>query len=582
MKKALACLALAGLFFAVAATLSLRAPVYNTQEQQVKEGITAPISLCGSPGARVILKLMDTTRQMAPLLSNLGDYQMKVTTTVERAQLFFNQGINLYYGFNHLEAYRSFKEAARLDPTMAMAYWGQALALGPNINLPMDPADGETVFAAIQRAKSLMDNASAKEKALINALSLRYTRDAMAERKPLDEAYAAAMKEVAQEFHDDLDVRTLYAEARMDLHPWDYWKDGQPRAWTPETVAIIDGVIKQMNDHPGANHLNIHILEASPNPDQAVASADRLRNLVPGAGHLVHMPSHIYIRVGRYIEGVEANERAVKTDQDYITQCKVQGVYPLFYYPHNYHFLLACAQMAGMSAKSEATARALQETIPTALLTEPDFVTLQHWYAMPWYTAIRFGQWDKVLKIERPADSLLYMKGAWHYVRGIAMLRKGNVDEAGRELEALRAAVAMPEMEKLTIAGFNSFAQVLGIGRDLLEGEILAHDKRYEESVLKLRQAVASEDELLYQEPPDWFLPSRQVLGSVLLKAGKPAEAEEAFRNDLGVYRDNGWSLLGLAQSLEAQGKKMEANAVRNAFRKSFAQADIKPPGAVF
>ncbi|MGE4017165.1 MAG: tetratricopeptide repeat protein, partial [Cyclobacteriaceae bacterium] len=190
--------------------------------------------------------------------------------------------------------------------------------------------------------------------------------------------------------------------------------------------------------------------------------------------------------------------------------------------------------------------------------------------------------WDKVLKIERPADSLLYMKGAWHYVRGIAMLRKGNVDEAGRELEALRAAVAMPEMEKLTIAGFNSFAQVLGIGRDLLEGEILAHDKRYEESVLKLRQAVASEDELLYQEPPDWFLPSRQVLGSVLLKAGKPAEAEEAFRNDLGVYRDNGWSLLGLAQSLEAQGKKMEANAVRNAFRKSFAQADIKPPGAVF
>ena len=291
-----------------------------------------------------------------------------------------------------------------------MAYWGQALSLGPNINLPMDPADTETVYKALQKALTLQDKSSAKEQALISALSKRYTSEALKDRKPLDEAYANAMEEVAKKFPEDAEVNTLYAEALMDLHPWDFWKNGKAQPWTSQPVEIIDKVVSKYPNHPGANHLNIHILEASPDPDKAAESADKLLDLVPGSGHLVHMPSHIYIRVGRYLDGVESNERAVKTDEEYIAQCKVQGVYPLFYYPHNYHFLLACSQMAGMSEKSMITAEALKKSIPVEMLNVPDFVTLQHWYTMPWYNMVRFGKWNEILQIEEPVDSLKYIK----------------------------------------------------------------------------------------------------------------------------------------------------------------------------
>lgn len=581
MKKAIACLGLAGLFFFAAST-QLHFNQFTTLKSQIKGGMVPPLSLCGSPGARTILKIMDTTQQMAPLLTNLGDYAFIVSTTNQRAQLFFNQGINLYYGFNHLEAFRSFKEVARLDPQCAMAYWGQALSLGPNINLPMDPADTKTVYDAVQKSLSLISNASPKEQALIKALSMRYTKEALEDRKPLDQAYADEMERARNQFSDDLDVATLSAEAMMDLHPWDYWKDYEPQPWTNETVNLLAKVIATKEDHPGANHLNIHILEASPNPDAAAASADRLRYLVPGAGHLVHMPSHIYIRVGRYIEGVEANERAVKTDMDYITQCNVQGVYPLLYYPHNYHFLLACAQMAGMEKKSMATALELQKNVPVELMNVPDFVTFQHWYVMPWYTMVRFGNWNDIMKIPKPADSLLYVNAAWHYVRGTALTRMHKVKEATDELTQLKELVALPAMANMTIAGFNSFEKVLSIGRDILEGELLAEQKNYAKAIPILKSAVTTESRLLYQEPPDWFMPSRQVLGSVLLEAKKPKEAEENFREDLKLYRDNGWSLLGLAQSLEAQGNNKEAAEVRKKLTKAFTKSDVKPKTARF
>ncbi len=581
MRRALTFLGLAVLFIAIVATSQLHLRKFTSPASQIKSGIVTPLSLCGSPGARAILKIMDTTQQMAPLL-NLGDYGMKASTQNERAQLFFNQGLNLYYGFNHFEAYRSFKEAARLDPGFAMAHWGQALSLGPNINLPMDPADAQTVYEAIQKAMSLMSSASPKEKALILALSKRYTQEAMDDRKPLDEAYANEMAKVSAQFPDDLEVNTLYAEARMDLHPWDYWKNGQPQPWTSETVDLIGKVIGAKENHPGANHLNIHILEASPDPDKAVSSADRLRNLVPGAGHLVHMPSHIYIRVGRYIEGVEANERAVKADIEYIAQCNAQGVYPLFYYPHNYHFLLACAQMAGMEKKSMATAYELQKNVPMELLTTPDFVMLQHWYAMPWYNMVRFGKWDEIMKLPKPGDSLLYARSAWHYVRGTALVRKNRSQEADAELKQLKELVNMPVMSEYTIGGFNSFHNVLSIGRDILEAEILAGQKKYDNAIALLNRAVETEDALLYQEPPDWFMPARQVLGNILLTAKQPRVAEQKFREDLNIYRNNGWSLLGLAQSLEAQGKSKEAVEIRKEFNKAFARSDIKPKAAIF
>lgn len=573
MKNTLFPLVVASLLLVFVATHNY--PTLVTPKQQLNAGIIPSVSLCGTPGARTILALMDTTRQIAPLLENLGSYGMKVSTGNERAQKFFNQGINLYYGFNHFEAYRSFKEVARLDPDCAMAYWGQALSLGPNINLPMDPADTETVYKAIQKSVALLDKASPKERALISALAKRYTTEALEDRKPLDEAYAQAMQAVASQYPDDLEVVTLYAESLMDLHPWDYWKMGQAQPWTPQIVELIAAVISKKTDHPGANHLNIHILEASPEPEKAAASADRLRNLVPGAGHLVHMPSHIYIRVGRYLDGVEANERAVKTDEEYIAQCNVQSIYPLFYYPHNYHFLLACAQMAGLSKKSADAANALNKNIPVEMMNVPDLVTLQHWYTMPWYNMVRFGKWDDILRISEPVDSFKYVKSVWHYARGMAFVRKNKITEAKAELASLKILIEDPFME-MTIAGFNSFRSVLGIGRNVLEAELEAHQKNYNSAVQLLTEAIDVEDNLLYQEPPDWYHPVRQILGSVLLEAKNPIEAEKLFREDLTFYKNNGWSLYGLYQSLEAQGKKTEAAQVKKEFEKAFAKSDVK------
>lgn len=550
-------------------------PELFSSKDQINAGILPPLSLCGAPGARTILKLMDTTRQMAPLMENLGKYGMKVTTGNERAQLFFNQGINLYYGFNHLEAYRSFKEVARLDSACAMAYWGQALSLGPNINAPMNPADTETVYEALQKSMTLSNKVSPKEQALIQALSNRYTAQALQDRKPLDQAYADAMQAVANQYPNDPDVITLYAEALMDLHPWDFWKAGQAQPWTAKPVELIANVISKYSDHPGANHLNIHILEASPDPDKAVASADRLCNLVPGAGHLVHMPSHIYIRVGRYLEGVEANERAVKTDEEYIAQCKVQGVYPLFYFPHNYHFLLACAQMAGMGNKSTQAAEALKKNIPVEMLNVPDFVTLQHWYAMPWFNMVRFGKWNEIVSIPEPQDSIKHVKSVWHFARGMAFTRTNKLTEAKKELTSLKKLVADPFME-MTIAGFNSFRNVMSIGVNILEAEIEAKERHYDNAIQLLTEAVRIEDNLLYQEPPDWYHPARQILGALLLEAGKPVEAEAVFQEDLKMYRNNGWSLFGLAQSLEKQGKKKESAATLELYRKAFKHADVQ------
>ncbi len=572
MKKILLITAVATLFLISMAAHF--APSLFTFHSQVKADITPPLSICGTPGARTILKIMDTTVQMAPLMDNLGKYGMKVTTKNDRAQLFFNQGINLYYGFNHLEAYRSFKEVARLDPDCAMAYWGQALSLGPNINLPMDAADTETVYKAVQKAIALKDKASPMEQLLIDALSNRYTAEALKDRKSLDEAYAKAMEEATKQFPQHADVKTLYAEALMDLHPWDFWKNGKAQPWTARPVELINEVVAANPFHPGANHLNIHILEASPEPEKAAVSADRLVDLVPGSGHLVHMPSHIYIRLGRYLEGVESNERAVKTDEEYITQCKVQGVYPLFYYPHNYHFLLACAQMAGMSDKSAETAEALKKNIPVEMLNVPDFVTLQHWYAMPWYNMVRFGKWNEILQINEPPDSLKYVKSVWHYARGMAYTRTNRMSEAKAELISLKKAVADPFMEN-TIGGFNSFKNVLSIGQNILEGEMEAKQKNYEKAIQFLTKAIEIEDNLLYQEPPDWYHPARQVLGGILLDANKPVLAEQRFREDLSQYRKNGWSLFGLYQSLQAQGKRNEALEVKKDFERAFAKADI-------
>lgn len=536
---------------------------------------TVPVSVCGTPESAAVLKQLDTTRQIAPLLTNLGPYGFKITTSNEEAQAFFNQGLNLYYGFNHLEAYRSFREAARLDPSCAMSWWGQALSLGPNINAPMDPADASLVYRAVRRAQVNSPAVTELEKGLINAVARRYVAEAPADRSPLDKAYAEAMKELEAKFSTVDEVTTLTAEALMDLHPWDFWlRDGSPQPWTPEIVALMEKVMKRSTRHPGANHLYIHIHEASSNPGKATPSADLLRDLVPGAGHLVHMPSHIYIRTGRYADGIAANEKAVAADEDYISTCRAQGIYPLAYYPHNYHFYWACAQMSGRGKLALDVSRMLVAKMSVTKMAEPDWLTLQHYYVTPWYSMVRFQQWTELAREQRPPDSLLYTSAIWAYAQGMAAVRTGNTAEARAHLAKMKEVLAIPALADQRIWGINGFASVVGIASGVLEGGCLAADGKYEEAIQMLEATMQNEDKLLYQEPPDWFFPVRETYGAVLLKGKKFEEAESRFREDLTTYPENGWSLAGLYRALKSQGKEKEAMEVKKRFDMAFANAD--------
>lgn len=534
-----------------------------------------PASLCATPASAEAIKIIDTTRQIAPLLTNLGDYQFKISTSSGEAQKFFNQGLNLYYGFNHLEAYRSFREAARLDPSCAMCWWGQALSLGPNINAPMDASDAGVVYKAVRRAQANAAGATSLEQALIDAIAKRYVAEAPADRSPLDHAYADAMRGVQKKFPEVDEVTTLTSEALMDLHPWDYWlRNGQPQPWTPEILSLMEKVMKRSPRHPGANHLYIHINEASSNPGKATPSADLLRDLVPGSGHLVHMPSHIYIRTGRYGDGITANEKAVAADEDYISTCRAQGLYPLSYYPHNYHFYWACAQMSGRGQLALAVARKLVAKTAVEKMGEPDWVTLQHYFVSPWFSMVRFGQWKELAMETRPADSLSYALAVWHYANGMAAVKTNKLDVATTHLDALRKIHAQPELGSQKIWGFNSFADVISIAGNVLEGEYLSATGKHAEAIAVLRKALTTEDGLLYQEPPDWYYPVRETLGNVFMKAGKFPEAEQAFREDLAVYPENGWSLGGLYRALKAQERNKEAEEVRVRFEKAFSEAD--------
>lgn len=536
---------------------------------------STPVSVCGTPESAAVLKQLDTTRQIAPLLTNLGSYGFKITTSSPEAQAFFNQGLNLYYGFNHLEAYRSFREAARLDPNCSMCWWGQALSLGPNINAPMDPSDAALVFKSVRRAQVNAPNATPVEQGLIEAVAKRYVAEAPADRSPLDKDYADAMRELESKFPNIDEVTTLTSESLMDLHPWDYWlRDGKPQPWTPEILALMEKVMKRSPRHPGANHLYIHINEASSNPGRASASADLLRDLVPGAGHLVHMPSHIYIRTGRYAEGITANEKAVLADEDYISTCRAQGMYPLAYYPHNYHFYWACAQMSGRGKLALEVSRKLVSKTATAMMGEPDWVTLQHYFVTPWFSMVRFNQWDELAMETKPADSLAYALAVWHYAHGMAAVRTAKPGEAIMHLDTMRRIGSAPKLANQRIWGFNSFAQVIGIAANVLDGEIQALQGNDEGAIEALRLAMTSEDGLLYQEPPDWYYPVRGTLGNIYLNAGKPKEAENLFSEDLKMYPENGWALGGLYRALKAQGRNNEADAVRVRFEKAFKDAD--------
>lgn len=508
--------------------------------------------------------------QLAPRLQNLGSHTFPVTTTNKDAQAFMNQGLNLSYGFNHAEAGRAFREAARLDPDLAMAYWGQALVLGPNINATMDAKVEPEAYELARKAVAMKDKASERERAYIDALAQRYTGKGE-DRLAGDKAYADAMRKVAAAYPDDLDAATLYVEAMMDLRPWNYWMpDGQPFDGTAEIAAATEKVLARNPKHPGAVHLYIHLME-SHHPDKAEAAADTLLTLMPAAGHMVHMPAHIYQRVGRYADAVRSNELAVLADEDYITQCRAQGMYPMSYYPHNIHFLWFAATMDGRGQLAIESARKLAGKIPDEAMT--DLPLLAGFEVIPYYALTRFGRWDEMLKEPQPSN--IYLKGTWHYARGLSFLGKGQVAAAQKELAALKRIVTDKALE-FGLFSPNTAAMVLAIAPEVLAAEIAAAKKSYDLAIAHLDKAVRLEDSLVYTEPSEWHYPPRQALGAVLLKAGRAAEAETVYWEDLRRNPDNGWSLFGLVQALEAQGKKDQAALAKQRLEKAWERADVK------
>jgi hypothetical protein len=517
--------------------------------------------------------LPSPTGQLAPRLQNLGPHTFSVTTLSRDAQLFMNQGLNLAYGFNHAESGRSFREAARLDPGLAMAYWGQALVLGPNINAVMDAANEAPAYELVQKAVSLKSKASVREQAYIDALAKRYTGKAE-DRAAADKAYADAMRDVAKAFPDDLDAQSLFAESMMDLRPWGYWMpDGEPNPGTAEIVSLIESVIERDSHHPLALHLYIHLMEPTETPEKAAVASDRLLTLMPGAGHMVHMPSHIYQRIGRYADAAKSNELAVMADEDYITQCNAQGLYPMGYYPHNVHFLWFAATMDGRGQLAIDNARKLAAKAPNEALKEMPL--LAGFAVVPYYALTRFGRWDEMLKEPAPPADNLYMMGIWHYARGQAFLGKGKLADAEKELAEVKRIALDPALD-FKLFSPNTAVAIFSIAPEVLGGEVEATKKNYDEAISHLERAVRLEDSLVYTEPSEWHYPPRHALGAVLLEAGRPREAETIYWEDLRRNRENGWALFGLVKALEAQGKTEQAALMKERFEKAWSRADVK------
>jgi len=504
-------------------------------------------------------------RDTVPLYTDLGNYHRAISTRVPDAQRYFDQGLRLVFGFNHGEAIRAFNEAARLDPNCAMCYWGIAYAYGPHVNAGMDSASGVAAYAAAQKGQALARYANAVERAYISAMGKRYARVPPANRARLDSAYATAMCDVSRRNADDLDAAALCAEAMMDLRPWNYWRQpsGEPYPGTLDIVANLERVIQRNPDHPGACHFYIHAVEAV-RPDKAVPCAERLAQLMPGVGHMVHMPAHIYIRVGRYNEAVESNIHAVHTDEVFIEGQKPQGVYPIAYYPHNVHFLSFAATMAGHSAQAIDAARALGPKVNLDVARVVPMV--QSFVPFLDLTLVTFGRWDDVLQQPLPPADLKYASTMAHYARGVAFAATAKPAEAAGELDAVKQAAATASSDD---------KPVFEIAMHALMGEMAQRAGRLDEAAAHFKAAMAIEDGILYFEPPTWYYPIRHSLGAVLLRAGKPAEAEAVYQEDLKRFPENGWALFGLLQALRAQGKLADARTVDERFRRAWKDADV-------
>ena len=514
-----------------------------------------------------------TETKPATLMPGLGEHHHPVSTKNAEAQRFFDQGLTLIYAFNHEEAARSFKRAAELDPQLAMAYWGVALAVGPNYNeAEIDANRMKAAYDAIQKARSLAASAPEQEHAYITALAKRYSLDPKADVKKLAVDYKNAMGELAKRYPDDLDAATLYAESMMDLNPWQLWtKDGNPTAHTEEIVAMLEAVLRRDPNHIGANHFYIHAVEASRQPERALPSAYRLGNLTPAAGHLVHMPAHIYLRTGDYDAAAKSNEAAAEADRAYIKSSGTQGMYPAMYYSHNLHFLVEAYGRAGQFKEAKRAAAQLTENVAPHVKEMP---MLEGFMPFSTFVLMRFGQWDEILKLPEPDHAMIVSNLIWHFARGAAYAATGKVSEAQAEQRTFVTAIKNIPGE--TPFGLNAASSVLKIAEQVLAAKIAWAKGDKKAAVEAWRKAVEAQDALNYDEPPGWYYPVRESLGGALLLSGQAAEAEKVFRADLELNPRNGRSLFGLMESLKVQRKYAAAQLVQREFEAAWKNADTK------
>ncbi len=509
-----------------------------------------------------------------PLFDNLGTLHHPITTTSEKTQQHFDQGLRLVYAFNHEEAIRSFEAAIQQDPQAAMPYWGVALALGPNINRSMEKIHERRAVEMVQKARQLAEHMTRREKAYIDALVTRYVSRRVAKRKGLDEAYAKAMRSLVEQFPEDDDAATLFAEALMDLRPWDFWKpDGRPQPGTEEIVATLESVLARNPDHPGACHYYLHAVEASLKPERALPCAERLPGLMPGAGHLVHMPAHIYMRVGRYHEAVERNQQAAHVDEQYFADQHPTGEYADGYYTHNLHFLWASLAMEGRNGEAMKVARNLTATITEEEARKDRGKEL--YLPTPIFSMIRFGRWEELLKEPVPPKGLRLMEGMWRLGRGLALAATGRIP--GAEGEHVVLAGLTKQIRRNRTTEEKTERALLKIAERVLSGEIAAKRRHYDDAVRLFEDAMILEETLPYSEPPLWPLSVRHHLGAVLLLADRPSDAEAVYHADLLRHPDNGWALIGLIQSLRAQQKDDQAAEAEDRFKKAWAHADFIP-----
>ena len=509
--------------------------------------------------------------QTDPVLwDNLGTLHFAITTANPDAQKFFDQGLRLTYGFNHAEALRAFRKASKLDPDCAMCYWGEALVLGPNINSPMFPDAVEPAFAAVTKAQALAAKASDKERALIGALAARYTNDAKAERPPLEMAYAEAMGKVVALFPRDQDIGALYAEALMDTQPWDYWEAGgaQPKGRGAEILATLERVLKDNPDHPGAIHYYIHVVESSTAPERALPYAQRLGKQMPGAGHIVHMPFHIFFRIGQYKEALQANKEAVAIDEAYFASGAPKSVYSQGYYPHNVHSLMASAQMAGDGKTVLDAADKLSNVVSDE--AAQTFAWLQAVKSAPYFAHAQFGNADTMLATPDPGDQFPFIKAMWHYMRGVALAQRGERSAAESEAQAIAKLDQTAKFDDVIAWGVPA-NDVLKVAYHVVQARAAQFAGDQANAVKRFEAAVEAQDKLGYMEPPYWYYSVRQSLGAVLVKAGELDKAEQAFRSSLAKAPNNAWALFGLAEVYKQRGDKTGEEATRKLFNNAWA-----------